>query len=86
MDTGTLRAINWGESTNSAYFLAAGSPATVSWALVSPEGEAYRLPANQRGELTAQFVRFEWKQSRQAGIGGRVNLLWERVETVVEER
>ncbi|WP_100217035.1 MG2 domain-containing protein [Treponema primitia] len=86
LDTGTMRAVNLAESKNSAYFLAAGSPATVSWALVNAQGESYRFPENGKGELAVQFVRHEWKQSRQAGIGGRVNLLWERVETVVEER
>jgi uncharacterized protein YfaS (alpha-2-macroglobulin family) len=68
----------------SAWFLPAGSPAVISWALLSPEGEPYRGPENWRGELVYELVRYEWKQARQAGVGGRVNLLWERVETVEE--
>jgi uncharacterized protein YfaS (alpha-2-macroglobulin family) len=70
----------------SAYFLSAGKPASVSWALVSPEGEPWRLPEGSAGELTLQLVRYDWKQARQAGVGGRVNLVWERVEEVAEER
>ena len=66
----------------SAWFLPAGSPAAISWALLSPEGEPYRGPENWQGELAYELVRYEWKQARQAGVGGRVNLLWERVETV----
>jgi uncharacterized protein YfaS (alpha-2-macroglobulin family) len=68
----------------SAWFLPAESPAVISWALLSPEGEPYRGPENWRGELAYELVRYEWKQARQAGVGGRVNLLWERVETVEE--
>ena len=70
--------------TPPAWFLNAGSPATVSWALLSPEGESYRGPEDWAGELTYQFIRYEWKQARQAGVGGRVNLLWERVEVAEE--
>ncbi|MDR0582765.1 MAG: alpha-2-macroglobulin [Treponema sp.] len=66
-----------------AYFLSAGRPATLSWALVSPEGEAWQ--GETSGGLSIQLVRHEWKQARQAGIGGRVNLVWERVEEIVEE-
>jgi uncharacterized protein YfaS (alpha-2-macroglobulin family) len=66
----------------SAWFLPAGSPAALSWALLSPEGEPYRGGENWKGELRYELVRYEWKQARQAGVGGRVNLLWERVETV----
>jgi uncharacterized protein YfaS (alpha-2-macroglobulin family) len=69
-----------------AYFLPAGSPAVLSWALVSPEGRPYTGAFPQDGTLTIQLIRYDWKQARQAGIGGRVNLLWERVEELVEER
>jgi uncharacterized protein YfaS (alpha-2-macroglobulin family) len=68
----------------SAWFLSAGSPAVVNWALLSPEGEAYRGPDGWAGELSYQAVRYEWKQARQAAVGGRVNLLWERVEVIEE--
>jgi uncharacterized protein YfaS (alpha-2-macroglobulin family) len=73
-------------SRPSAWFLSADSPASLSWALVSPEGLPYRGPLPQGETLNFQLIRYEWKQARQAGIGGRVNLLWERVEELVEER
>jgi uncharacterized protein YfaS (alpha-2-macroglobulin family) len=73
-------------SRTSATFLPAGSPATLTWALVSPEGLPYTGPFSRDGTLDIQLIRHEWKQARQAGIGGRVNLLWERVEELVEER
>ncbi|MDR3162160.1 MAG: alpha-2-macroglobulin [Spirochaetaceae bacterium] len=66
----------------SAWFLSAGNPAAVSWALLTPEGEAYQ--GGGAGELSYQAVRYEWKQARQAAVGGRVNLFWERVEVVEE--
>ncbi|MDR2479114.1 MAG: alpha-2-macroglobulin [Treponema sp.] len=69
----------------SAYFLGAGKPAALSWALVSPEGGAWQAPSGT-AELSIQLIRHEWKQARQAGIGGRVNLVWERVEEIVEQR
>jgi len=71
----------------SAHFVSAGSPATVSWALVSPAGTAPEpgvFPPG--GEVSFQLVRHEWMQARQAGVGGRINLVWERVEEIVEER
>ncbi|MDR1318578.1 MAG: alpha-2-macroglobulin [Treponema sp.] len=71
-------------SSPPAYFLAAGKPASLSWALVSPEGGA-GLP-RAGGGLTLQLIRHEWKQARQAGVGGRINLVWERVEETVEEK
>jgi uncharacterized protein YfaS (alpha-2-macroglobulin family) len=101
LDSGTLRnaaSAGGGSSGDnaafaatspSAYFLSAERPATLSWALVTPEGSAWR---NQSGagsgasELLIQLVRHEWKQARQAGIGGRVNLVWERVEEIAVER
>jgi uncharacterized protein YfaS (alpha-2-macroglobulin family) len=71
-------------SRPSAWFLSAGSPASLNWALISPEGLPYAgVP---EGNLDFQLIRYEWKQARQAGIGGHVNLLWERVEELVEER
>jgi uncharacterized protein YfaS (alpha-2-macroglobulin family) len=83
LDTGVLTSVNEVDNSRySAWFLAAGKPATVSWALVTPEGTA----CTATGEITAQFIRYDWKQSRQAGIGGRVNASWERTEEVVEEK
>jgi uncharacterized protein YfaS (alpha-2-macroglobulin family)/ABC-type sulfate/molybdate transport systems ATPase subunit len=70
--------------TRPAYFLSSGEPAALSWALVSPDGAAWRHP--DLDELEVQLVRYEWKQARQAGIDGRVNLIWHRVEEVEETR
>jgi uncharacterized protein YfaS (alpha-2-macroglobulin family) len=80
----------------SAYFLSAGKPVSLSWALVRPDGSAWQpsagagLPADVGAdtgrELEVQFVRYEWKQAQQAGVGGRVNLLWERTEVVEDTR
>jgi uncharacterized protein YfaS (alpha-2-macroglobulin family) len=72
------------KSSASAWFLAAGSPATLSWALVAPDGSAASMP--DKGTITAQLIRYDWKQSRQAGVGGRINVSWERVEEVAEEK
>ncbi|MDR0688819.1 MAG: alpha-2-macroglobulin [Spirochaetaceae bacterium] len=84
LDPGTTPTATAADTSPSAWFLPAGSPAAISWALLSPEGEPYRGPENWQGELAYELVRYEWKQARQAGVGGRVNLLWERVETVEE--
>ncbi|MDR2629717.1 MAG: alpha-2-macroglobulin [Spirochaetaceae bacterium] len=81
LDAGTVSQA----ASPSAWFLPAGSPALISWALLSPAGEPYRGEENWQGELAYELVRYEWKQARQAGVGGRVNLLWERVETVEEQ-
>ncbi|MCL2762172.1 MAG: MG2 domain-containing protein [Treponema sp.] len=72
----------------SAFFLNAGQVATLSWALVSPEGEQFSPGGGGAigSELSMQLVRHEWKQARQAGVGGRVNLVWERVEEIVEQK
>jgi uncharacterized protein YfaS (alpha-2-macroglobulin family) len=86
LDTGNLRTANLEGGRQSAYFLASGSPATASWALVAPGGNAWEAPAAFTGEFSVQLLRHEWKQARQAGVSGRVNLIWERVETLVEER
>ncbi|MDR2133735.1 MAG: alpha-2-macroglobulin, partial [Treponema sp.] len=72
-------------SSPSACFLPAGRPAALSWVLVSPDGGPW-LPGADGGELSLQLVRYEWKQARQAGVGGRINLVWERVEETVEEK
>ena len=73
--------------TPSAHFVNAGTQATASWALVSPMGDAPEAGAfPPGGEVSFQLVRHEWMQARQAGVAGRINLVWERVETVVEER
>ncbi len=37
-------------------------------------------------DLSIQLVRHEWKQARQQGAGGRVNLVWERVEETATQR
>ncbi|MCL2269942.1 MAG: MG2 domain-containing protein, partial [Treponema sp.] len=50
----------------SAFFLNALNPAALSWALVSPEGTAWRDQHAQ--EISIQLVRHEWKQARQAGV------------------
>jgi uncharacterized protein YfaS (alpha-2-macroglobulin family) len=75
-----------GASRPSAYFLPAGEGAALSWALVSPEGLPYTGPLAGEDALEIRLIRHDWKQARQAGIGGRVNLLWERVEELMEER
>jgi len=92
IDHGTLKnAANAGGSESGLfaapnpcpYFLNAGKPAALSWALVSPEAEPW-YPAGAE-ELSIKLIRHEWKQAKQAGIGGRINLIWERVEETVEE-
>jgi uncharacterized protein YfaS (alpha-2-macroglobulin family) len=70
------------DSTYSAWFLPVNKPAVLSWAVVEPEGSL----SKQAGTLTAQFIHYEWKQARQAGVGGRINVSWERVEEVVQEQ
>ncbi|MDR1972350.1 MAG: alpha-2-macroglobulin, partial [Treponema sp.] len=85
----------------SAWFLSAGSPAALSWALVSPgapdgasegsldgdpAGSLFTGPLSQDGKLSIQLIHYDWKQANQAGIGGRVNRLWERVEESVQEQ
>ncbi|MDL2228973.1 alpha-2-macroglobulin [Treponema sp. OttesenSCG-928-L16] len=82
IDAGKHGKANTDAASASAYFLAAGKPATLSWALLNPEGEAY---TEADTEVQLQLVRYEWKTSRQAGIGGQVNLVWERVEEIEEE-
>jgi len=70
----------------SAHFVSAGSPAFIEWTLISPRGNAPAPDAfPSRGEVSFQLVRHEWKQARQVGVGGRINLVWERVEEIVEE-
>ncbi|MDR1903993.1 MAG: alpha-2-macroglobulin [Treponema sp.] len=86
IDSGNLSVFNPSPAASSAYFLPAGKPASLSWALVSPDGTGYAGTQNWQGDLTAQLIRYEWKQTRQAGIGGRVNLVWEKIEELVEER
>ena len=73
-------------ATPSAHFVRAGNPAAISWTLVSPTGDAPEpsvFPPG--GEVSIQLVRHEWLQARQVGVAGRINLVWERVETIVEE-
>ncbi len=75
-----------GAAPPSARFLPAGTEATLSWALVGTDGRLLGRDSARPKTLTAEFVRSEWVTSRQAGVGGRVNLMWERVETVEETR
>lgn len=70
------------DSAYPAWFLPAGKSAVLSWAVVEPDGSL----AKQTGPLSVQFVRYEWKQARQAGVGGRINVSWERVEEIVQEK
>ncbi|MDR0759902.1 MAG: alpha-2-macroglobulin [Treponema sp.] len=83
LDPGKRRSGSDLPAVPSASFLAAGSPAALSWALLSPSDGALD---GASAPLSIQFIRYEWKQAHQAGISGRVNLLWEREEEVVEER
>jgi len=68
----------------SSGFLSADKSATVSWVLLNPDGKVWVHAKDT--ELTVDFVRTEWKTARQAGIGGRVNLVWERVELIEDSR
>ena len=90
LDSGNLRAPDLNTAKPSAWFLSAGEPATMSWALLDPEGKPLDSKSDgSSGEtpiINFKLVRYEWKQSRQAGIGGRINLNWERVEETVTER
>jgi uncharacterized protein YfaS (alpha-2-macroglobulin family) len=91
LDSGKPPSGGMSASTPSAYLLSTGSQATLSWALVSPGGlplekSQASSEAAASAPLSIQLVRYEWKQARQAGIGGRVNLLWERVEEIVKEQ
>jgi len=84
LDTGNNRSPALSAATPSAYFLSAGSPATLSWALLTPEGDPF--VSNDAPSISFMLVHHEWKQIRQAGIGGRINLQWERVEEIVTEQ
>ena len=88
LDTGTLRSADLNAARPSAHFLQAGSPSTVSWALITPEGELLdqRSITGEQPAIHFTLVRHEWRQSRQAGVGGRIHLNWERVEEVVIDR
>jgi len=80
---GTGGAAPFAASSSSAYFLNAGKPAALSWALVKPDGNAWQ--PSKAGELSIKLIRHEWKQAKQSGVGGKVNLVWERVEETAEE-
>ena len=84
LDEGSRQTPALDVATPAAFFLTAGSPATMSWALLTPEGEFYQ--SAEAPEITFTLVRHEWRQTRQAGVGGRINLIWERVEETVLER
>jgi len=85
IDTGSLKAPDLNTAKPSSWFLPAGSAATVSWALLDPEGKPF-MDTGHAPEISFKLIRHEWKQSRQAGIGGRINLNWERVEEIVMNR
>ncbi|MDR2575104.1 MAG: alpha-2-macroglobulin, partial [Treponema sp.] len=86
LDSGTIRTAATGSGSDSgAFFLSAGQPATLSWALVSPNGDGVETSLTSQ-DLSIQLVRHEWKQARQQGTGGRVNLVWERVEEIAGQR
>jgi uncharacterized protein YfaS (alpha-2-macroglobulin family) len=83
---GTGERTRFAAANPSASFINAGNPASLSWALVAPNGDTPESSAvTKDAELSIQLVRHEWKQIRQEGIGGRVNLVWERVEEIVEQ-
>ncbi|MCL2070288.1 MAG: MG2 domain-containing protein [Treponema sp.] len=84
LDAGNLRSVDSGNPNPSAYFLPAGSPATISWALLDPEGNPFS--GTETPVISLQLIRHEWRQARQAGVGGRIILNWERVEVNVMER
>ena len=88
LDTGTLRSIDLNAARSSAHFIQAGTPSTVSWALITPKGELLdqSLVTGVQPAINFTLVRHEWRQSRQAGVGGRIHLNWERVEEVVIDR
>jgi uncharacterized protein YfaS (alpha-2-macroglobulin family) len=85
IDEGTLRAIDRNASSSSARILAAGEEASLSWALVKPDGDFFDAPRDWNGNVKAQLIRYEWKTARQAGVGGQVNLVWEKVEHIESE-
>jgi uncharacterized protein YfaS (alpha-2-macroglobulin family) len=86
LDAGTPQSVSERSAASpSSYLLQSGNPAVLSWALLSPDGRPCDA-GEAAAPLTVQFVHYEWKQARQAGVAGRVNLLWEQVEEVVEER
>ena len=86
LESGNLKAPDLNASNPSAWFISSGFPATVSWALLDPEGNRYDVSGAEADELSFKLIRHEWKQSRQAGIGGRINLNWERVEETIIDR
>ncbi|MDR0719487.1 MAG: hypothetical protein LBF78_07610 [Treponema sp.] len=83
LDARQLKEIDSRAATPQDWFLEAGAPASLSWALVSPEGKPWESAGGE--EITAQLIRHEWKQSRQQGIAGRINLNWEKSEVVEKE-
>ncbi len=88
IDSGTLKISDTLQSaTPSSRILSSGKPATISWAMVSPEGDFYNKPASGwKSELQIELIYHEWKTARQKGVGGRVNLVWEKVEEIVENQ
>ncbi|MDR2518957.1 MAG: alpha-2-macroglobulin [Spirochaetaceae bacterium] len=85
LDQGALKAEDAAKAAeDSAYFLKQRESGTLSWALVTPEGGVF-TPKQEAG-VSIQFIRHTWKQARQAGVGGRLNLIWQKVEELAEER
>jgi uncharacterized protein YfaS (alpha-2-macroglobulin family) len=82
----TVERIRFAATNPSASFVNAGNPASLSWVLVAPNGNTPESSTVTRNtELLIQLVRHDWRQVRQEGVGGRVNLVWERVEEIVEQ-
>lgn len=86
IDKGSLRNIDKRSSSASARILSAGDKASLSWALVKPDGTFFAAPRGWKGSVKAQLVRYEWKTARQAGVGGQVNLVWEKTENIETEQ
>ncbi|MDR2495354.1 MAG: alpha-2-macroglobulin, partial [Spirochaetaceae bacterium] len=85
LDPGALKADDAAKRTeDSAYFLKQHEAGTLSWALVTPEGKEFQ--PEPQVDVTVQFIRHSWKQARQAGVGGRVHLIWQKVEELSEEK
>ncbi len=85
IDKGSLRNIDKNSSSSSARILSAGERASLSWALVKPDGGFFVSSRDWKGNIKAQLVRYEWKTARQAGVGGQVNLVWEKTENIETE-
>jgi uncharacterized protein YfaS (alpha-2-macroglobulin family) len=79
LDKGEKNKPDMNASSPSAWFLEARAGATLSWALVDAVSGSLKEPGSLP-DIEIEFIRYEWKQSKQQGTGGRINLSWERVE------